>query len=92
MLQFMESQRVGHDLQPEKQQYINVYLFICPSSVYIVIYTLLYIKQVTGKNLPYRTGNSTQYSVITYMGKAFLKSGICITDPFCCTAETNTAL
>ena len=74
MLQFMESQRVGHDLGTEKkQQYINVYLFICPSSVYIVIYTLLYIKQVTVKNLPYRTGNSTQYSVITYMGKALKK-------------------
>ena len=74
MLQFMESQRVGHDLGTEKkQQYINVYLFICPSSVYIVIYTLLYIKQVTVKNLPYRTGNSTQYSVITYRGKALKK-------------------
>jgi len=28
-----------------------------------------YIKQITNKNLLYCTGNSTQYSVMTYMGK-----------------------
>ena len=31
----------------------------------IDIYTLLYIKQITNKNLLYSTGNSTQYSVMT---------------------------
>ena len=31
--------------------------------------TLLYIKQTTNKNLLYSTGNSSQYSVMTYMGK-----------------------
>ena len=35
----------------------------------IDIYTLLYIKQITNKNLLYSTGNSTQYSVMAYMGK-----------------------
>ena len=35
----------------------------------IDIYTLLYIKQITNKDLLCRTGNSTQYSVMTYMGK-----------------------
>ena len=30
---------------------------------------LLYIRQVTNKDLLYSIGNSTQYSVITYMGK-----------------------
>ena len=35
----------------------------------INIYTLLYIKQVTNKDLLYSTGNSTQGSVITYMRK-----------------------
>ena len=35
----------------------------------IDIYTLLYIKQITNKNLLYSTGNCTQYSVMTYMGK-----------------------
>ena len=33
------------------------------------IYTLLYIKQITNKDLPYSTGNSAQYSVMAYMGK-----------------------
>ena len=34
----------------------------------IDIYTLLYIKLITNKNLLYSTRNSTQYSVMTYMG------------------------
>ena len=33
------------------------------------IYVLLYIKQVTNKDLLHGTGKSTQFSVITYMGK-----------------------
>ena len=32
----------------------------------IDIYTLLYIKQITNKDLLYSTGNSTQYSVMAY--------------------------
>ena len=36
------------------------------------MYTLLYLKQITNKDLLYSTGNS-QYSAITYMGKEFLK-------------------
>ena len=35
----------------------------------INIHTLLYIRQTTNKDLLYSTGNSTQYSVITYMRK-----------------------
>ena len=35
----------------------------------ISVYTLLYIKQIINKDLVYSTGNSAQYSVITYMGK-----------------------
>ena len=31
--------------------------------------TLLYIRQITNKDLLYRTGNSTQYSLITYTRK-----------------------
>ena len=34
----------------------------------IDIYTLLYIKQITNKDLLYSTGNCTQYFVITYKG------------------------
>ena len=33
------------------------------------IYTLLYIKQVTNKNLLYSTETSPQYSLMAYMGK-----------------------
>ena len=32
-------------------------------------HTLLYVRQITNKDLLYSTGNSTQYSVIIYMGK-----------------------
>ena len=35
----------------------------------IDIYTLLYIKQITNKNPLYSTGDSTQYSIMAYMGK-----------------------
>ena len=33
------------------------------------IYTIVCIKQITNKNLLYTTGNSTQYPVMSYMGK-----------------------
>ena len=35
----------------------------------IDVYTLLYITQITNKNLLYSTGNSTQYSVMAYKEK-----------------------
>ena len=41
----------------------------------IDIYTILYIKQITNKNLLYGTGNSTQYSVMAYMGEEYKKGG-----------------
>ena len=41
----------------------------------IDIYTLLYIKLITNKDLLYSTGNSTQYSVMAYMGKQSKKNG-----------------
>ena len=42
----------------------------------IDIYTLLYIKLITNKDLLYSTGNSIQYSVMTYMGKESNKEWI----------------
>ena len=33
------------------------------------MYTILYTKQITNKDPLCHTGNSTQYSVITYVGK-----------------------
>ena len=59
------------------------------------IHTLLYIKQITNKDLLYSTGNSTQYSIITNMEKESKKkvnACICIIDSLSCTAETNTTL
>ena len=35
------------------------------------MYTLLYLKWITNKDLLYSTGNSAQCSVITKMGKEF---------------------
>ena len=42
----------------------------------IDIHTRLYIKQITNKDLLYSTGNSTQYSVMAYMGKESKKEWI----------------
>ena len=42
----------------------------------IDIYTLLYTKQITNKDLLYSTGNSTQYSVMAYMRKESKKEWI----------------
>ena len=42
----------------------------------INIYTLLYIKQIINRDLPYSTGNFTQCSVITYTGKESEKEWI----------------
>ena len=60
----------------------------------INIYTLLYIKQITSKDLLYSTGNYTQYFVITHKGKKSEKVDIyvCITESLCCTPETDTTL
>ena len=43
----------------------------------IDIYTLLYAKQITNTDLLYSTGNSIQYSVMTFMEKEFKKEWIC---------------
>ena len=64
------------------------------------IYTLLYIKEITNKDLLFSTRNSSQYSVMTCMGKQSKKEWryiyiyiyICITDSLYCTAEINTTL
>ena len=42
----------------------------------IDMYTLLYLKYITNRDLLYSTGNSTQYSIITYMGKESEKEWI----------------
>ena len=42
----------------------------------IDIYTPLYIKQITNKGILYSTGTSSQYSVMTCMGKESKKDWI----------------
>ena len=42
-------------------------------------YTLLYVKQITNKDLLYSTGNYIQYPIVTYNGKSSKKEYICIT-------------
>ena len=54
------------------------------------IYTLLYIKYISNENLLYSTGNSTQSSVGTQMGRKYEREGI--TDSVCYTAETKMTL
>ena len=57
------------------------------------IHTTIY--RTDSKNLLYRTGNSTQFSVMAFKGKALKKRvGVCVctTDSLCCTPETNIAL
>ena len=51
----------------------------------IYIYTSLYTKQITNKDLLDSTGNSTQYILMAYIGKESKKEWICV-----CKAETNT--
>ena len=33
------------------------------------MYTLIYVEWITNKDLLYNTGNSTQYSLMAYLGK-----------------------
>ena len=59
--------------------------------IYIRVYKI-YI--YSNKDLLYSTGKSTQYSLMTYMGKDLKKSGYmcCTSDTLCYIAETNTNL
>ena len=54
-----------------------------------------YIEQRITKDLLYSTGTSTQYSLMTYMGKGSEKEwirNICTTESLWCIPETNTIL
>ena len=65
----------------------------------IRIYTLLYMKQITNKDLLYSTGNSTQYLVKEYLCVCvcvcvyiYTHTYLYITESLCCILETNTTL
>ena len=51
-------------------------------------------KKIVNKDLLYNTGNSTQYSVITYRGKESEKEWICVctNESLCGIPETNITL
>ena len=56
-------------------------------------YMLLYTKYITNKDLLYSTGNSTQYSIMTYMEiESKKRMDICITDSLCCISEAYITL
>jgi len=61
----------------------------------IGMYTLLYLKRITNKDLPYSTGNSAKYYVATYMRKKSEKrinTYIGITESLYLIPELNTTL
>ena len=58
----------------------------------ISICMLLTMECMANGDLLSSTGNSIQYSVITYMGKESEKEWICIIESLCCTAEIITTL
>ena len=66
--------------------------------VQIKIHTLLYIKQITNKDLLYSTGNYIQYLVITYHGGECKKEYVYTHththkyESLCCEPEINTTL
>ena len=67
------------------------------TDIYTYMYTLLIlcIKQITDVTPVSSTGNSTQCSVVTSMGRKSKKRGdICVhvADSLCCTAETDITL
>ena len=55
------------------------------------MYTLLYLKWITNKVLPYSTRNSAQCYVAAWMGRSLGENGdtcICMAEPLCCPPET----
>ena len=55
------NQEFGMNIHTLLYIYIYIYFFF--------FYIYIYIKQITNKDLLYSTGNSTQYSMITYIRK-----------------------
>ena len=58
------------------------------------IYTLLYLKQITNKDLLYSTGNSVQRYVAAWMGGGLgaMDPCICMAKTLHCSPETITTL
>ena len=58
------------------------------------VYTLLYLKWITNKDLLYNTWNSAQCYVPTWMGVGLgeMDTSICMAESLCCSIETTTTL
>ena len=58
------------------------------------MYTLLYLKRITNKDLLYSTGNSAQCSEAAWMGGELGENGhmLCMAESLCCPPETITTL
>ena len=60
------------------------------------VYTLLYLKWITNKDLLYHTGNSAQCYVAAWMGGEFggarIHGYVRMAEVLCCVPETITAL
>ena len=56
------------------------------------VYTLLYLKWITSKDLPYGSGNSAQYYVAVWLGGEFVGEWTMCMDGPSCSPETITAL
>ena len=62
---------------------------------WVDMYTLLYLKWITNKFLPYSTGNSGQWYVAAWMGGEFggrMDTCICMAESLCCLPETITTV
>ena len=59
-----------------------------------VMYTLLYFKWITNKDLLCNTWNSAQCYVPTWMGVGLgeMAASICMAESLCCSTETTTTL
>ena len=58
------------------------------------VYTLLYLKWITNKDLLHCTGNSAQCRVAAWLGGASGEKGycICVVESLCCPPETTALL
>ena len=62
---------------------------------WVDMYTLLYLKWITNRFLPYSTGNSGQWYVAAWMGGEFegrTDTYICMAESLCCLPETITTV
>ena len=60
---------IRNEIMPFAATWMDIEIIILSEVSHINRYTLLYIKYINNKDLPYSPGNCIQYLVITYNGK-----------------------